>query len=427
MANKLGAAFLRCSLGPLNYAGGCILSTKFEEGLSELSADNLHGGMRRGIEETAKHVGVSVADVERLLPMADVSACAGRLDAAQKQALAAWKAHAGHLGGLMKGVADLTVDGRAPDVSAFLARLAKKVVRDRPLAEPLEVLSIEVASWLDLIERCADLIGDGDVLTRAYRRRVLARAGLIAAAGIVSASAIAVVVWVHAVRARVDVALAAADPCAVTALDPGDLARASSDQERRAGERRAQCEEAKRREAEARAAEEKRAADAREAERRRHEHEAQCAALAAHLGAGSAGAEDAAAAGSAADLVGRIAKKQLASEDLAVADLPCEDTPSAAKIGDAYAVALVASTAAWVRADDVSERARAALVARKDALPSSPRQVLAHRADRAALKALASKEEPAKQRAERLCTLSAELGVPGGKYCKTLFVLAGKR
>ncbi|MFT3764832.1 MAG: hypothetical protein QM820_04845 [Minicystis sp.] len=315
MANKLGAAFLRCSLGPLNYAGGCILSSKVEQGLSELSADNLHGGLKRGIEETAQKAGVGVVDVERLLPMQDITSCAARLDMAQRNALEAWRTYAGHLGGLMKGVADLTVDGRAPDVSHFLARLSKKVVRDRPLSEPLEALSHEVASWLDLVERCGDLIGDGDVLTRAYRRRRLQRFAVIGAAGAVCVSAIGVVIWIHAVRARVDAALSAADPCAAAAIDPGDLARASGDQQRLAGERRAACDEAKKREAEARAAQEKREAEAREAEARKREQEARCEALSQHLAAGTIGPEDAAAAGASAALLGRVAKSALEAAD----------------------------------------------------------------------------------------------------------------
>src|SRR5262249_7960518 len=126
MANNLGATFLRCALGPLHYAGGCILSGKVPDGLRELSADSLHRGVRRGMEESARQVGVGVPDVERLLPMADVQVAAARLDAAQRAAVAAWDQYAGQLGGLLKGVADLTVDGRAPDVPSFLERLSKK-------------------------------------------------------------------------------------------------------------------------------------------------------------------------------------------------------------------------------------------------------------------------------------------------------------
>lgn len=424
MANQLGAAFLRCSLGPLNYAGGCIISTKFAEGLNELSSDNLYGGLSRGIEETARHAGVGVADVERLLPMSDVRAAAARLDAAQKGAVAAWQMYAGHLGGLMKGVADLTVDGRAPDVSQFLARLAKKVVRDRPLSEPLQALADAVAHWLDLVEACADRIGDGGELATAFRRRRLRRFGVIGAAGIAIAASGGVALWIGAVRARVDAALSATDACAAAAIDPGDLARASGAQQKRAAERSASCEEQKRREGEERAAAEKREADAREAEQKKKAREAGCDALAKHLAAGSLTAEDSALAGSKAALLARVAKGAVDKADLAENDLPCADAPAGAKIADAFASAVAATPAAWARADDVSDRVYAALVAKRDALPGSPKQVLAQHADKLAMRAIVSRDDAFKARATRLCTLKKELGIPGGKYCSTLFVLA---
>src|SRR5262249_36603695 len=182
---KLGAAFLRCALGPLNYAGGCILAGKVPDGLRELSADNLHGGLKRGLAEAAGQVGVRVPDVERLLPMADVDRAAAPLDGAQQAAVAAWATDAGHMGGLLKGVADLTVDGRAPDVSNFLERLSRKVTRDRPLADPLHDLSVEVALWLDLVEHCGDLLADGGVLAKAYARRRMRDLALLGAGGVV--------------------------------------------------------------------------------------------------------------------------------------------------------------------------------------------------------------------------------------------------
>lgn len=427
MANKLGAAFLRCSLGPLNYAGGCILSSKFVEGLNELSSDNLYGGLRRGIEETAKQAGVGVADVERLLPMNDVKAAAARLDAAQKGAVTAWQMYAGHLGGLMKGVADLTVDGRAPDVSQFLARLAKKVVRDRPLSEPLQALADAVAQWLDLVEACGDRIGDGGELAAAYRRRKLRRVGAIVAAGVLVAGSAGFALWIGAVRGRVDKALANADPCAASAIDPGDLSHASSAQQKRADELRAACDDTKKREAEAKAEAEKREAEAREKERVKKEREARCDALAQHLAAGALAAEDEATAGPKAALLGRVAKGSIDRADLVETELPCADTPAGAKIADAFGAAIAATPTAWARVEDISDRAFAVLVAKKDALPGSPKQVLADHADRYARKAILSPDDAVRARALKLCKLKDELGVPGGKYCATMIALANKK
>lgn len=429
MAQKLGAVFLRCVLGPLNYAAGLILASKVPDGLRELSADSLHGGFTRGVAEVAKAAGVGEADVERLLPTSEVSAAAARLDAAQKAAVAAWSAHAGHLGGFLTGVADLTVDGRAPDVSQFLARLAKKVVRDRPLSEPLDRLSQEVAAWLDLVERCGDLVGDGAELTRAWRARRARRLGVVMAAGVLALAVAGYALWVRAARARVEATLAAseADPCAAGGVDPGDFARASEAQKQALAGRALACDAKRRAAAELRAQEEALAAQQRELERLVKERDERCAALALHLEKGALTAEDTAALGPQAALLERVAKGALERDDLLDVELPCAATKSGPAIAERYAAAVAASPSAWARPEALGKRAAAALVQRREALPSSPKQVLAAHAERVALKALASKDEAARARATVICQLKDDFGIPGGKYCSTLKMLAAKK
>ncbi|MEP7123692.1 MAG: hypothetical protein ABJE95_22380, partial [Byssovorax sp.] len=226
MAAKLGGTFLVGAGGPVNYAGQCILSSRVADGLRELTPDSLYGGFRRGVEESAKRVGVGTADVERLLPMSEIHALVTRLTLSQQRAVEAWNLHAGHIGGLLKGVADLTADGRAPDVGLCLDRLARKVMRDRELADPLRALAVDVGEWQDMIARCRDLLDDGSVLERAYRmrrvRRILAIAGLAA----VIVGALGVVLWVRAARVRIDAVLAGGDPCVAATIDPGDARRA---------------------------------------------------------------------------------------------------------------------------------------------------------------------------------------------------------
>jgi len=427
MANKLGAAFLRCSLGPLNYAGGCILSGKIPEGLSELGADNLHGGFKRGVEEAAKHVGVGARDVERLLPMSEIQAASTALDIAQKSAVEAWKMHAGHIGGMMKGIADLTVDGRAPDVSQFLLRLSYKVVRDPPLAEPLLALSKAVATWLDLVEHCSDLLADGGVLARAYRRRRLHQVAIAAALGVALASVLGVVLWLRGVRARVDAALGIFDPCAAGTIAPADLERATVEQKQRAADRLAACEDGKKRAEQARAEVQQREEKARAEEAVKKDHIDRCDALAQHVAAGQiAGGDDAVAGGKWA-LLARVARMTVERADLLETELPCGDTPAGAKLGDSFGAAVAASPGAWSRADDVGERARTALVTRKDTLPGSPKQVLAQHAEVVAKKALVSHDTGAVDRAAALCRLKDDLGIRGGKYCATVYAVSGKR
>lgn len=431
MANKLGAAFLRCALGPLNYAGGCIMASKVPDGLRELSADSLHGGFQRGVAEAAAQVGVGVPDVERLLPMADVNAAAARLDAAQKAAVHAWDTYAGQLGGLLKGVADLTVDGRAPDVSNFLERLSKKVIRDRPLAEPLHALAQEVATWLDLVEHCGELLADGGVLARAYMLRRIRRAALAGVGVLVLIAAGAGLLWLRAVRARVEGALAAVDPCAALDIDPGDLARASSEQAQRAADRRASCEDRRRRDAEAREAERLREEKAREAERLRKDREARCAALAGRLASVSQAlrkdtldseltADDEAVAGEKAPLLRRVARRSLDRPDMAESDLPCADTPAAPDFATAFASAVVASPAAWANADVVSDRVASILVEHSAELPAAARQQIQVHADALVKRAMLQKSPAATEQAERACKLKDRMGVRGSKYCPGL-------
>jgi hypothetical protein len=429
MAQKLGAVFLRCVLGPLNFAAGLILASKVPDGLRELSVDSLHGGFTRGVAEVAKAAGVGVADVERLLPMGEVSAAAARLDAAQKAALVAWGAHAGHLGGFLTGVADLTVDGRAPDVSQFLARLARKVVRDKPLAEPLEALSTEVAGWLDLVERCGDLVGDGAELTRAYRARHARRLGVMIVAGLVAASVAGYALWVRAARARVEATLAAseADPCAAGGVDSGDFARASEAQKQALAGRAVACDEKYRAAVQLRAEQEALEAKMRELTRITQERDARCAALAEHLAKGALSGDDAVFLGPQAALMERVAKAALDKDDLLDPELPCAATASGPAIAERYAAAVAASPTAWARPEAVGARAAAALVERRDALPSSPKQVLAAHAEHVALKSLASKDEAARARALVLCQLKDDFGIRGGKYCSTLRMLAARK
>jgi hypothetical protein len=428
MANKLGAAFLRCALGPLNYAGGCILAGRVPDGLRELSADNLHGGLKRGLAEAAGQVGVRVPDVERLLPMADVNAAAARLDAAQQAAVAAWATYAGHIGGLLRGVADLTVDGRAPDVSNFLERLSRKVTRDRPLADPLHALSVEVALWLDLVEHCGDLLADGGVLAQAYQRRRIRNLMLLGAGGVALAVALSVVLWVSVVRARIEGPLSAADPCAAFSIDPADLARASSDQQQRAQERRAACEDRRRRDAEAREAQRRREEKAREEERRKQEREARCDGLARRLTGGDLLPEDESLAPGKGELLARIAQRALDRADMAETDLPCSDAPAAPKIATAFAVAVIASPGAWANADEVSPRVAAVLVEHQAELPAAAKQQIQVHADDLVKRALFQKTPAATAKAVRACKLKDDMALRGSKYCAGIPALqaAGK-
>src|SRR5437016_5244012 len=144
---KLGASFLACALGPVSYAGSCIMAGRVAEGLQELSAEALEGALKRGVDQLAQRVGLGAFDIERILPQEALRAQLDKLATTQRSALEAWTYYSGRTGGLLQGVADLTVDGRAPDASLNLQRLAKKVSRDKPFSQPLMALSEDVGVW----------------------------------------------------------------------------------------------------------------------------------------------------------------------------------------------------------------------------------------------------------------------------------------
>lgn len=420
MAAKLGAILTRCALGPLSYAGGCIMASKVPDGLRELAPEGLWGGLERGVDEVALRVGVGRMDVQRLLPMGELQVAMNQLEAAQRDAVAAWQLHAGHLGGLMAGIADLTVDGRSPDAGLCLERLAKKVSRDKPLAGPLRVLADAVTRWQELLEASCVALEDektGGRLARMYRRRQLAKAALAGSVAVAMVAVGALVARTAMARSRVDAALGAADPCAVHALALGDVAHASEAQAARLAERAKTCDDG--RVAEAKRVEEQHAREAKVAaeERVRAAHAAGCRALADHLAARSIDDADRAVAGDAASLVERVATRSLQAADLGPKDapLPCLDTPMAGAVRAVFARAVVVSP--WTRSDELSPAARSALAAAAGDVPRWAKGVVAARANTAAKQAIRSGNPDSMERAAALCELTTSLHWPAGSAC----------
>jgi hypothetical protein len=297
------------------------------------------------------------------------------------------------------------------------------VVRDVELSAPLHRLSVEVACWLDLVEKCGELLADGGALATAYRRRRIRRVLLGSAGGLVVVLALFLVIRLRAARGRVTAALASADPCAALTIDAGDLARASSEQKLRAADRRASCEDQRRRDEGAREEARVRDEKAREEERLRGERQARCDGLATRLGGGALLPEDEALAAGNVALLRRIARRSLDRGDLGNADLPCAGTAAGDAIAAAFATALVGSPAAWANADDVSDRARAILVAHQAELPAAAKQQLVGNADKLVKRAMIQHGPGSFDRAVRVCKLKDELGLHGAPYCASLGAL----
>ena len=242
MSQKLGALFISAALGPVTYAGSCIMAQRVKDGLAELNPDSLMGGVNRGVATIADATGLPSEHIERLLPMPQLRRLAERIGPKQRTALTQWDIHTSHIGGLLAGVADLTVDGRAPDTALCLMRLSQKMQMDKALALPLRELSEDLESWRHLLETCRMIINDGDSLRSAHLQRRILRGGF-AIAGLLAVAAVVVwIVRVRSARQRIDDLLIASDPCASISIDDSDRGKASEDQLKMLEKRATECE-----------------------------------------------------------------------------------------------------------------------------------------------------------------------------------------
>ena len=421
MAARLGKVLARCALGPLNYAGSLIMASRVAEALNELSPSNLYGGYLRGVDETAKLAGLGRGDVEGALPRGEVRAAADHLAGSQAAALAAWNAHAGQFGGLLAGVADLTVDGRVPDVPLCLERLAAKVARDKDFANPLRALASDVERWQNVLQECHDLLESGGAIHRAYRRRRLRTVGLGVVAGLAISGVAFFGLRVRAAHARVEERLALAatslGPCAVLDFTDDELAGGSSDQVKRAADLKETCLERRRVEAAAAAEREKKAAEERAVREKKEAREKACAALADHAASGSVGDGDFEVAGASLPLLRRVSKGELDAADLGPASptFPCADTPAGKKLEAAFASAVLKS--AWAHDDDLSDASSASLAAHALDFPLAQRVAFSKHADVVAQRAILGGEGTLLARAAKLCKLAGDFGFPPRGFC----------
>jgi hypothetical protein len=423
MANNLNAAFLRCALGPVNAAGTSIQSGEVPNGLRELATENVHGSFKRGLEEAAANVGVELTDVEELLPMTEVNMATVRLDTAQKTATLAWTSYAGQHGALLEGAAEppsRPVDGSAPDVAKLLEQISQKVAKDHQLSDPLHALSVELTGWVELVQRCGEVLENGEVLKSALRRRRFRRVIAVSLVVVTIAALVPLALRIRAARARVDEVLGSSDPCAVSTIAPRDLESASSAQQQRVAAQRAACADLQRQAADARDVAARAGEQKSDDDRARRERETKCDALVAHIAAGGIQPEDAVVADGKGLVLLRVAKRALDVVDMTETTLPCADTPAGAKIAAAFTTALIASSSVWSNADDFSDRVAGLLVEHRAELPKKAKIGFLTHADELAKRAILKKTEAAITQAMRLCKLKEDLETRGGKFCPVL-------
>ncbi|MBW2524289.1 MAG: hypothetical protein JRI23_08950 [Deltaproteobacteria bacterium] len=426
MTQALGTLFLQGALSPLHDAGQRIMARDVPAGLCALAATDLLAAVHAATAVVAREAGVREVDVSGLLPMHDLQTELSDLGRQQYAALQAWRQHAGHIGGLLEGVADLTQDGRPPDVSLCLQRLAAKVRADKAWSEPLLALSETCHRYGELLEHCQRILDGGVTLAVARRSRRRRRLSLVVAVATVTllAAGSGTGWWLRAQGAhdRVAALLDDDDVCSVEKVASDDVELTSGRIQRTVADRRQQCSSLREQE---RKAEEERRHEEEQAKRlaaRQRAHADQCAALAAAIAKGRLGDEHEATAGKGAALLSRVAQGEIQAADLAptAPELPCADTPSVAAIEGAFAKAVLSSTDLWISAEDVSMAVQTALTKHKAVLRERPKLLFGLHADTQAQRALISGRPDAVARALRLCGLKRSLEIVRGSYCDAL-------
>jgi len=422
MVVKIGVVFLTCAMGPVRFAAAAIQASRMPQGIEEIAPELLRDALRRGIGEAAKLAGVKPQDVERILPMKDLQDCLAQLGPLHAQALQAWATHAGQLGGLLTGVADLTVDGREVLPSSGLSRIARKVRRDAPLAEPVQALADEMQRWEDLLDQSKKSLDTGAELAQAYRRRRIRNVAIAAVSAAAALAVLVMVLIVIASRMRIDDALESKDVCAVAALAATDVGRSSSKQKVEVEARKRGCEAQRAAEAFATDALKRHEEDTRLAAQLQADLEAKCEAMADRIASGKVSQEDLQLAGPHAKLIGRIRLKALTPADLGptMPTLPCEGTGAQGKLRDAFAAAAMASIWNWIGGIDPADEVRDLLAPRALEMSERGRMTLGVRASEVAKRAIRQGNAEGIHKAKRLCVFAEAMQVPGGDPCEAL-------
>ncbi len=410
--SDLGATLVQCAKAPVRRASAHLSASRVAEGLEAASHDNLLAGLRDGIEQTAKRLGASVQEVEKALPWVELSPVLVRITATQRAAAEVWQKHSDAVGGILTGFSGGTgvTDVRKQSAGEYLTNLAGRFVRDKHLHVPLKQFATDLLAWEQLIDRCGDQIEHGTLAATFRRRRVMR---VIIAASLGAALLLAGGVYlflkltVAASRERVNVTIAAADPCAVERINDTDRGRALPEQLAKIDGRLIECKKI----------------------RDRAKYEASCEALATHLEGGRLTADDEEPLKpEVLGLFRRVAAGSLKPADFMFPEggMPCQDVPKAAdRLWDAYATAAASSSEAWSSIEKVSDRLRKLLAVKGRGLSEASKQALSKRAEAASMKAIVSGKPDLLQSAKALCDFNTTFNVEYGKNCKGVAVAMG--
>jgi hypothetical protein len=420
-ARRISNTFLRAAMGPVEYAASCILSNRILTGLEELAPDGLLAGYQRGVSEVATLAGVPRVDVESSLPMAAAQSVGQRLLISQANAIVAWKLHAGPFG-FMDVITALTVDGRRPDISACIERLAQKVRQDKGLSLPLSELARDMLAYTELVADTRAKLEGGEWLETALRRRQQKRIVFASLAVLTLLIATTSVVFVRVKRDSAQALIERTDECLIKDLAEADSSWATAAALELRDQKRTACEQRQRLEAEQRLAEEARLRKEREAREVVEKRKAACKALVEAVNANKLDGATLLTAAESAELMKRLAAKKLASTDFGPDDprLPCADTEDGARISSSLEATLLVDPTLWARHPSPSPFLEKALLAARPRLPETALIGLADNAERTAKSGLSRGEPDTIARAKKLCALAKSLGVPGHSGCSAV-------
>ncbi len=390
-------ALQNAALEPLTAAGKKLESRNVLEAIQMLDPARLRVAVEQGKVDAARAASVHLADLERLIPAAQVNAHAAQIGQAQGAALLAARQFASSLMGAVGSA-------RAPTVSESFRKLGQAFADDTVIAGPLGDLADRLGAYEAWIkDRSQAVRRDPTVVRGCYRKLALhvGAAGIGAAVALCLAGAF-VVYWqvMLVARRHIDVALASKDPCAIENVQAKHWMRATADQASRRAERRRECD----------------------AERASKLRETQCDTLAVHVEGASMAPDDDRLAGAVAPLLHRVADKQLVPDDLLIDEhaMPCADTPVAARLWVLLGKTAGGSEQLWQQVEQVSPDVAKLLLRADVGLSDSSRQALWNRADAPARRAIVSGAPADMDHAKKICELAASLHVEQGRGCKAL-------
>lgn len=422
MARDLGAEFASRALESAGRAGRLLAAGNVEEGLAQLTREELIGGVRQGVETVAKAAGVAPLDVFKRLPMADLEAQVEGLERHRCRAFERWQAAAPAAAESASPSADSTIPG------ALLVRLADGTQDDPQLRAALISLANDLNAWRESLDRCQTIIAEADDLARRCRRRRLVR---LLAVSLIPLALIGTGAWLlqrHLVRQRIDAVLAG-ESCAVAKLAEADRARASAAQQQAISKAEASC--AAKRERARRAEEARKKAEAKRlaAEKARKERLERCDQLKRAFESGTLDAAAKQTAGQHAGLLERLAQERTEPADVTASleGLPCLDTKLADAVGAAFARQLAATASTWLRTETPSKAVRDLVIEHRAAVETDALLNLGAHIDKAASRAVMTGKPEHVERFRVLCELTRSLELPKLGNCIAVLDLAAQK